>query len=239
MARVQGVGCLELAAVDRVVAEVGAKYVHADFYRAGLLRCLNLCSEWYREAVAHSSNKPEIERTRRLALIRKTAKRLEQLLGRPETLWHHPRTKKLAPTIPGVTLKTLLNMVDGELVPPAPHIKSYFDSFKQRSPFESLVGNFLADAFELTFQRNTSLSQNGPFVRFAEAVLAELKITNHGKPYSRASIAKALKNQRMGVLRRARVPYKKDHYRWWRRALLTQAYLQDRVKPDEAEPGAK
>jgi hypothetical protein len=68
------------------------------------------------------------------------------------------------------------------------------------SAFEVLVGRWLKDAFEKYFRqratyvrdRETDDPPDGPFIDFAEAALAEMKVTKGGKPYSRNSIAAAL-----------------------------------------------
>ena len=79
---------------------------------------------------------------------------------------------------------------------------------RPRSAFENLIGS-LSDVFrkefclEPTFHRRASDKQpDGPFIRFVVRVLAEFKITNRGRAYSRESIAKALTDVRTGRVRR-------------------------------------
>jgi hypothetical protein len=213
---------------DRIIAAVGEK-LQSD--KQGLIRCLNLCGEWYRSAVAFSSNKPEKDLARRLAMISKTARRLNQLLA-SEAIQQSLFMSIPAEEFPRAALDgaaQLVVMADRCLnrIPHGPS-KSYRRSFKRRSPFEWLVGNFLPDVFELNFQRAASAYENGAFIRFAESVVTEAKIAKAGKSYSRASIAKALRNERAGLVRRRRsVPVRDDEYRWWRRALLTTAAFGD------------
>jgi hypothetical protein len=81
-------------------------------------------------------------------------------------------------------------------------------SRRSRSPFEDLVGElakFFKKQFglEATFHRRASDKQpDGPFIRFVVQILAEFKITNRGRAYSRESIAKALTDVRTGRVRR-------------------------------------
>jgi len=76
------------------------------------------------------------------------------------------------------------------------------------SPFEDLVGRF-SDVFrkefglEPTFHRRASDKvPDSPFIRFVEQSLAEFRITNRRRPYSRESIAKALSDVRTARVRR-------------------------------------
>src|SRR5262249_37091237 len=57
----------------------------------------------------------------------------------------------------------------------------------------------LMEAYEKYFQRKAGISRHpvdgnayGPFIRFADAALRELKIFNDGKPYSDETIARAV-----------------------------------------------
>jgi hypothetical protein len=77
-----------------------------------------------------------------------------------------------------------------------------------RSPFEDLVVR-LSDVFrkefglEPTFHRRASdNAPDSPFIRFVEQSLAEFRITNRRRPYSRESIAKALTDARTARVRR-------------------------------------
>jgi hypothetical protein len=66
------------------------------------------------------------------------------------------------------------------------------------------------------------LAQKGPYVRFVQAVLAELKIDANGKPYSTESITRALRS-RFGEqprIRRKSHERLDDDYAFWRIALL-------------------
>jgi hypothetical protein len=93
-----------------------------------------------------------------------------------------------------------------------------------RSPFEWIAGNFLADVYELNFGQPPSYSVTGPFIRFVESTLDVLQITRNGAPYSRSSISKARKDDEAGISRRNAATSRDDNYRFWRRALLLQAF---------------
>src|SRR5713226_9034141 len=93
------------------------------------------------------------------------------------------------------------------------------------SPLQNQPKDFLhlADVYQLIFDRKPSYSPDGPFVRFVEATLRELEITNDGKTYSRASISKARKDDESGSTRRDPALARRDGYRRWRQRLLIQA----------------
>jgi hypothetical protein len=80
--------------------------------------------------------------------------------------------------------------------------------FGNCSSFEYLAGYRLPRVFERHFhqsakvQRKADGTPDGPYIRFAEAALVELDITNRGQAYRRESIAKALTNAQAGRIRR-------------------------------------
>jgi hypothetical protein len=82
------------------------------------------------------------------------------------------------------------------------------DLMRTRSPFEWLVGTYLADDYRVCFGKDPTLSRTtdgtlgGPFIRFVEGVLAEFDVTNGSSPYGREAIAKALIDARKGRYRR-------------------------------------
>jgi hypothetical protein len=82
--------------------------------------------------------------------------------------------------------------------------------FADCSAFEYVAGYRLPRVFKkhfgqaATVQRKTDGTPDGPYIRFAEAALAGLGISNHGRPYRPESIAKALANVKAGRARRAR-----------------------------------
>jgi hypothetical protein len=217
------------ACVERVIAAVGTDIVPVDFSGTALLRCLELSWQWYCSALAFSMAKSEEDRKQRLSRAHKIAKGLERLLA-PDDVWQ----SLFAPLPPDESIRhgisDLARLIDKRLVEEAQDeaqggpFKAYRDSFKTRSPFEWLAGNFLADVYFFTFGcRVPGISENGPYVRFAEIILDEFQVLRNGKPYSRASIAKALRNDRRGLTRRKTNPPHKDPYRFWRQGLLFKA----------------
>jgi hypothetical protein len=80
--------------------------------------------------------------------------------------------------------------------------------FKERSPFEWLVGNWLPEIYAHYFgiraglQRRRDGKLDGPFIRFAEKALVELRIMHRGRPYTREAIARALTDARANRVRR-------------------------------------
>jgi hypothetical protein len=78
------------------------------------------------------------------------------------------------------------------------------------SAFEWLVGRMLPPIFEWFFREEITLYKEGWYLRFASRVLKEFAITNHGKPYSRQSILKALTDARRRRSRRRPIVGKND-----------------------------
>lgn len=212
---------------DRILDAVGLELQNREAQRWGLIVCLELAWQWYCSALTFSSEKPEKDRVGHLDSARKTAKKLEELLASDET-WQ----SLFAPSPPDESLRPaisqLVEVLDSRLAEEEEEdgpLKAYQRSFKTRSPFEWLVGNFLPDIYDLIFFKEPGLSKSGPFIRFAEAVLKEFGIKRNGKAYSRASITRALTNDRSGRTRRKKVDRidELDPYRNWRRQLLIRA----------------
>jgi hypothetical protein len=70
------------------------------------------------------------------------------------------------------------------------------------SAFEWLVTKRLPEVFEQFFRANPTTYRKGRYPNFALQVLAELEITNHGRPYSRETIIRELTRARSGRGRR-------------------------------------
>jgi hypothetical protein len=207
------------AGVDRILAAVGEKFIPAQLNKAALVRGFVLCRRWYRRALYLSSDEPEKTLIRQLEQTRKTAKRLEQLLASDDIqsllFWWFSPEDSLKANVSLLVVKIDEALADG----PGWRKELYPESFKALSAFDWLAGLYLPDVFELAFGRPPSTSESGPTIRFVEAALAELKITKGGKPYSRASIARAIRNLRAGRIRRKSAVTVEDHYRWWRPAI--------------------
>ena len=76
------------------------------------------------------------------------------------------------------------------------------DLIRTRSPFEWLVGTYLAEDFRVCFGKEPGFSRapdgalGGPFIRFVASVLAEFDVKKGKRPYSLESIAKVLQKGR-------------------------------------------
>src|SRR5258708_7511440 len=88
-------GCdnLNEAAVERILNAVGTVHIPYDLDKLALIRCLDLCSRRYRDAVRFRSSRNEKAAFRQLEQTRKAAKRLETLLVSAEVgEWSVTRT---------------------------------------------------------------------------------------------------------------------------------------------------
>jgi hypothetical protein len=210
------------AGVDRILAAVGRKFATNQVNKAALLRALTLCRLWHMRALFMGLDQPERKFIQKLEVIRKPTKRLVQLLTVLENqvllfaLLFPDDGKSLQANLSG-----LLEKIDRELAkrPWKGAHRAYRESFKAFSPFDWLAGLYLPDVYELALGHRPSTAENGPSVRFVEAALAELKISKHGKPYSRASIARSIRSIRARRTRRKSAGTAEDHCRWWRPAI--------------------
>src|SRR5262245_45779127 len=78
--------CLDAAAVERILAAVGAKFIPADFDKLKLGKDVASCFTVYSSAVQRRSDKPTKDRIHRLKSIQEAAKRLEEKLM-PDDIW--------------------------------------------------------------------------------------------------------------------------------------------------------
>jgi hypothetical protein len=178
-----------------------------------MFRHLKWCAIWYRDAVELSSTRFERDQISRLNNIRKAAKALDKLLS-DDMGRFKSRAVPLSDGSVRVPVKHLIEATERELAhrsklgsEPGPE-RAYRDEFRKCSAFEWFIGNHLPLVFRQIFCRAPGISRDsnqqpdGPFIRFAEKVLEELKITNGGAPYSREAIARALTTARKGQSRR-------------------------------------
>ncbi len=203
---------IELDGLTRIVEATKIENPTEEPDLGALSRCIEQCASWYLEATKNT-----VGNHQQLGSIKKAAKRLDQLLVQ-ERLPLQGIDRHRA------SVKDLIREIDGQLrwneKGPA---KAMQENLSNRSPFEWIAGNYLADVYQLIFDRKASYSPDGPFVRFVEATLRELEITNDGKSYSRASISKARKDDESGSTRRDPALARRDGYRRWRQRLLIQA----------------
>jgi hypothetical protein len=181
-----------------------------------LVGCLALCKQWHTEACTLTA-----EERRKLGPLQKTAKRLALMLRQQQSLLRNLDHHR-------ASIDKLIQDIDADLQwqneGPATAMQQ---SLATRSPFEWISGNHLADVYHLIFDRKPSYSGDGPYVRFVEATLIELGITNNGRPYSRASISKARKDDETGASRRESGSARRARFHRWRQSLLIQACVEN------------
>ena len=236
---------MDTIAADRILAVVGVEFIPLDLDKAAMMRGLNLCLEWYKEALRYTSDVEENNRVRRLTLIVKSAKRLEQLLieddSRRPYEWDS-LCRRLASTNkdPLPTIKTLLEMAERDLNASerteGPD-KPYHKSFKKWSAFEWLAGRWLPLVYiELGLKDHGSLQQlvskDSPVINFILATLEEFNIKKRDAAYSRHSVVKAVKLPFSGCTRRKNAT-SADDYAWWRYQLLLRTMKPHLFQDDE------
>ena len=178
-------------ALTRILDAVGSKYIPTNFDLDGLRADIELAAVWWMQ-ITGQKNQPA--RLRRLQAIRRAAEDLKSLLEEDAqsglALSKYPFTG----SDPLTVLKQLTNYVNRVLEPlegmrtrPVPLKGSAFDwaMLSLMTPYSKY------------FRRKAGISRlggkvDGPFIRFADAALRELKIFNDGKPYSRETIARAV-----------------------------------------------
>src|SRR5262245_34573019 len=178
-------------ALTRILDAVGSKFIPADLDRDGLRAEMQMAAWWWMQI---SGEKKQPARLDRLRDIRQVAADLKRLLEEDAQsglgLSRYPFTG----SDPLTVLIQLTNYVNRVLEP--------FDGMQTRpeplggSAFEWAMLS-LTESYSKYFRRKAGISRlggkvDGPFIRFAEAALRELKIFNDGKPYSRETIARAV-----------------------------------------------
>jgi len=211
--------CLDAAAVERILAAVGAKFVPADLDKQKLGKDLASCFTVYSSAVQRRSDKPTKDRIDQLQSIQKAANRLEEQLM-PDDVWDwsdryseceylqsevQHLIKRLDSEIEDLTFELEWGPDWREAIRLNVSPRTLADRWKARSPFEWIAGHYLPEVFRThfgtraTFHRRKGVPE-GPAIRFIEQALTELRITKSGRPYSREYIAKTIGNVRAGSL---------------------------------------
>jgi hypothetical protein len=242
----QNIGPLGVKNADSILKAAGRDSSRDEIDKLAMSRGINLCHQWYCEAQFFSTNRGERDRKQYLEKVYKKAKALDVLLAKnntwlptgapPSEVWNYR-----AP------IRELLVNINRALKPsPADGaVKAYHDSFKSRSPFEWLVAYYLPDVFGLLeigpVDAKEMLSQEGAYVRFARAVLAELKISIDGRPYSHESITRALRSRFIGEEPRTRrkAGEGNNDFAFWRNSLLRKemGLPPPPIIPREPQPG--
>ena len=193
--------------------------------------------DWYQEAVNYHTNKYNDDLALRLDLIIKASKRLEQLLD--DDFWRSFLSPSSSETtdqcLQGTRAirETCLRQVNRSKAAMRMH-QAYQSTYKVRSPFEWLVGDFLPlvyfnGGFVAIKDEKSLLAHNSPYLRFAMATVQEFGISVDGKRYARSSFLKALRNSIRNTSRRKKGA--SDRYAKWRARLMIQT-----LKPSPTEP---
>jgi hypothetical protein len=181
---------LDDEALKRILKAVGSKFIPANLDRDGLRADIQLAAWWWMQITGEKSGLARL-RLRRLQDIRRAAEELKRLLEEDAqsglALSKYPFTGSDPPTI----LNQLINYANRVLEP-----LDGTQTWPKGSAFDWVMGS-LMETYSRYFQRKAGISRlgrkvKGPFIRFAEAALRELKIFNDGTAYSRETIARAV-----------------------------------------------
>jgi hypothetical protein len=185
-----------------------------------LAGCLQKNILFYYGAVQRRSDRKRRDRIRRLRAASKATDRLLELL-KPDDVWAGmqdsgrnvlllclpPFRDRIASEISEIQ-RIVRWGVDVDDVGMAESLE-ITETLRRRSPFEWLVGEYLAETYERFSGERAGLSRrpsdgtlDGKYIRFVERVLIEFEITNKGRPYGRETIAKALGSVKKGRIRR-------------------------------------
>jgi len=211
-------------AVQRILEALSPKVSVSNVDREDLAAELAWHVAVYTGAVTHADRALRKDRERRMTVIRNATNQIIREWN--NDVWRMiSRIRKLKESHhridpneywtrqePLATLKRLTEDIGHWFDPHFLRVPSPPDSTwgtrPSHSPFEDLVGRF-SDVFrkefglEPTFHRRASDKvPDSPFIRFVEQSLAEFRITNRRRPYSRESIAKALSDVRTARVRR-------------------------------------
>src|SRR5262245_43400141 len=178
-------------ALTRILDAVRSKFIPDDLDRDGLRADMQLAA-WWRKQITGEKNQPA--NLSRLQDIRRAAEDLKRLLEEDAQTGIELSKYPFTGSDPLTVLNQLTNYVNRVLEP--------IEGMQTRP--ESLGGSAfewamlsLMESYSTYFRRKAGISRlrgkvDGPFIRFAEAALRELKIFNDGKPYSRETIARAV-----------------------------------------------
>jgi hypothetical protein len=182
-------------ALKRILKAVGSKFIPANLDRDGLRADIQLAAWWWMQITGEKSRLAKL-RLRRLQDIRRAAEDLKRLLEEDAQCGLELSKYPFTGSDPLRTLNQLINFANRVLEP--------LDGTQTRpvrvkgSAFDWVMAS-LMETYSRYFQRKAGISRltldgkvNGPFIRFAEAALRDLKIFNDGKPYSRETIARAV-----------------------------------------------
>jgi len=217
---------LDLASVDRIIrttlsAPGGDKLIVISIDRKTLIDDLDDALTHYLVAAELGSPLAE-QRDQRWEDIHKTSRKLLSLLREDQRDStgrrigsYYPRTEPNPSRI--ILLVAFAAIRARRRIPNPPGWRPYVEKhvrwLTSRSPGDFLIGELLAPVFERYFAKVAGYTTreigikgsitDGPFIRFADAVLKECGLKNaRGRSYSLSSIANALTNARKGRARR-------------------------------------
>jgi hypothetical protein len=178
-------------ALTRILDAVGSEFIPANLDLDGLRADIQLAAWWWMQ-ITGEKNQPA--RLRRLQDIRRAAEGLKRLLEEDAQSGLELSKYPFTGSDPLTVLSQLTNYVNRVLEP--------LDGMRTRrvplkgSAFDWAV-QWLMEPYSKYFRRKAGVSRlggkvRGPFIRFADAALRELKIFNDGKPYSCETIARAV-----------------------------------------------
>lgn len=185
---------------------IDATDLAASVDRNALLDDLNYADSFYHTALDHRSESARRSLDKNLNSIAKLAKKLQFLLENPDTWREIADYRDRRSISPRLVIAVLVKASEAALKP-KPRPMSWDVELGEElaadlgigklSPFEWLAGDYLLEIFEKHFLvKGTPRRADGlcdtPYIRFAGAVLLELKVLHNGKPYAAESIARAM-----------------------------------------------
>jgi hypothetical protein len=204
-------GQLRDEALERILRATGYKFLPPALDRLSLWRDLVECVELNRLIPTLTSLDHKKNEVERLGKAKKRASELRNLLddstwGLIASRWHRRGQDQGAPR---QMLTALIDIVKTNLTHMNAKEESAFFKgfFGAGSAFEQLVDKHLPKVFgdhfhiEATVSRRADGTPDSPYLRFAEQVLSEFGILNHGRPYTRESIVSARSGKRTNRIR--------------------------------------
>jgi hypothetical protein len=220
--------------VDTILLGVGKKMSPAK--QEKLKRALQVCFDWYHDAIIFNSSVFERERLIFVQNVREAVKSLTSLLT-------DSRMEQYGDLAPLLDLPERLERLDRQLerveklrpdAKPRTGLESdfiesliYADHFKERSPFDWLAGLYLPELYYLFFDHRLPLGKGRKFLSFVNTILRMLKIkTPQGRYYSKEAISRARRLSDQAPRRKGGprvdtdIP---DQMEWYRHMSLVQA----------------
>lgn len=192
--------------VDRILLELGAKMTAP--VKGRFLRCLIVSVRWYEDAILYNHSGPQKEQRKYLRELKTAIRRLSPLVNverMPANL------RGFLPVLaPFANLPTDLETLNRKLKRveelrsnsrPETGLESdfidaliYQDHFKERAPFEWLVGVYLPEIYFLFFSYESGWGQGSKYLSFAAIVLRAMKIkTGKGTYYTKKAVSRAVR----------------------------------------------